>query len=322
MKKGNGLSGLANLGNTCYLNSFIQCLSHTHLFNKYLDHYNENPEHILLNEWNNLRKLLWHKDCTIAPKRFVLYLQKVAKINKKTIFTNFSQNDVSELMYFIFDVFHNYLKYKKTYNVKNDSKIETYKKKLYNNEFSIIHKLFQGIQVTRIKDMDNNILSETPEPFMILPLSIYNEIDCTIEKCIEEYCSYEILNKENQYSLSDNSNKKIDAYKNTYFYELPKILIISLKRFNNNIRKNKNVVILEEYINLDKYCTSNDKNNYELYGINLHSGNLGSGHYMAAVKSKDWYLFNDTIVRKIKFSEIKTNYQVYCLFYRKKNSSI
>ena len=110
MKNGNGLSGLANLGNTCYLNSFIQCLSHTYEFNDYLDNYTENKNNILLNEWNGLRKIMWHKDCTISPKRFVIFLQRVAKKNNKTIFTNFVQNDVSELMYFIFDVFHNYLK--------------------------------------------------------------------------------------------------------------------------------------------------------------------------------------------------------------------
>ena len=322
MKQGNGLTGLANLGNTCYLNSFIQCLSHTFELNRYLDNtYDENSNNILLNEWNSLRKLMWHKDCTISPKRFVLYLQKVANINNKLIFTNFSQNDVSELMYFVFDIFHNYLKQDFEYKQKDESKIEKYKRMIYSKEYSIISKLFQGIQVTRIRDMDYNILSETPEPFMILPLPIYNEINCTIEKCIEEYCSSEILDEENQYALSNNSNQKIDACRDTYFYELPPILIISLKRYGNNRRKNKSVVVLEEYINLDKYCHSGN-NNYELYGINLHIGSLGSGHYMAAVKNKNWYLFNDTSVSKIKFSELKTNYQAYCLFYRKKNSSI
>jgi len=322
MKKGNGLTGLANLGNTCYLNSFIQCLSHTHEFNIFLDkYYHRDSNNILLNEWDDLRNLMWHKDCTIAPRRFVLYLQKVASKNKKTIFTDFSQNDVSELMYFVFDIFHNYIKDSFDYNKKNNSKIENYKKKIYNKEYSIITELFQGIQITRIRDMNNKCLNETPEPFMILPLPIFNKINCTIEQCIEEYCVCEILDKDNQYALSNDSNIKIDARKDTYFYELPPILIISLKRFGNNIRKNKNVVKLEENINLDKYCKTNN-NNYELYGINLHTGSIGSGHYMAAIKNRHWYLMNDTTVTRIKFDNLKTNYQAYCLFYRKKNSSI
>ena len=101
-----GLSGLANLGNTCYINTCMQILSHTTILNKALNELDygsliENHKDsdnikqfdiVILNEWNSLRLLLWKNNCTISPNRWISTVQQISRQKDLELFSGFIQN--------------------------------------------------------------------------------------------------------------------------------------------------------------------------------------------------------------------------------------
>ena len=112
MYENKGLTGLANLGNTCFVNSCIQILSHTYELNDFLNlktykkKLRNKYESALLIEWDNLREFMWSENCIISPGKFIKTVQKLAQLKDKDIFTGFAQNDLPEFLLFVIDCFH------------------------------------------------------------------------------------------------------------------------------------------------------------------------------------------------------------------------
>ena len=137
-----GLTGLANMGNTCFMNSVLQCLSHTYELNIFLDERERNNrpklnnvnDSLLLCEWDNLRKLMWSENCTISPGGFLSAVQKVARIKDRVIFTGYDQNDVQEFLQFLSECFHNSISREVDMTVSGNVENETDElaKKCYN----------------------------------------------------------------------------------------------------------------------------------------------------------------------------------------------
>lgn len=337
-----GLIGFANLGNTCFLNTVMQCISHTYELNDFLNdktymkRLNHIPESILLIEWDKLREMIWKEDSSnnsfIVPTSFVTNIQKVARIKQRDIFTGFSQNDVSEFLYFLIESFHESIKRKVTINIEGNiktptdelaSKCFTMFQNMYSEEYSELLDMFYGIHVSRITDISGKVIGDTCEPYFSLSLQIPKDIkQPSLIDCFESFVKPEILDGDNKFELEDSPGTKVVVKKQINFWSFPNILIIDLKRFSNNMTKNNICITLPMTMDLSKYVIGYNKETYiyELYGTCNHSGNLRGGHYTACVKNANgkWYHFNDTSVTIIQDIEQIQTSKAYCLFYRKK----
>jgi len=340
-----GISGLTNLGNTCFINACIQVLSHTTELNNILDnvtiHLKLNKDNkddtLLLNEWDSLRKLLWSQNCIISPGRFIKQLHNIAFRKERDEFSDFSQNDSSEFFLFIIDCFHSALSRKVTMDINGIPTNETdllaiscFKKmkELYNKDYSEIYDLFYGIHISQIISLEEsnkgNILSNTPEPFSIINLPIPQNIkEPSLFDCLELYLQGEIIDGDNAW-YNENTCLKQPIQKQIKYWSLPKILVIDIKRINHYNYRNKNQVLITFPINnldMSKYVIGYSPNQYiyDLYAIcNHHGGTLGGHYYSFICVSNRWFCFNDTNVSEITNMNELITPNAYLFFYRKR----
>jgi ubiquitin C-terminal hydrolase len=335
--KKNGYTGLANIGNSCYINACMQILSHTYEFSDFLDDenykkkINKVSDSVILLEWDKLREMIWDNNCTIAPWGFVKAVQRVAALKDNSIFTGSGQNDIQEYLLFMIDCFHNAIRREVDMEITGKALNETdrlattcYKmmQTSYKKDYSEILDIFYGIQVSEIVSVaTNESLSLLAESFSVLSLPIPNRRGPTLMDCFGEYCKKERLDGDNAW-YNDETKEHEEVTKGYIFWSLPTILIIDLKRWGADGRKIHKVITTElESIDFSPFVKGYNSGSYvyDLYGVCNHSGGSAGGHYTAHIKTADnrWYEFDDTSIREIKTNQVISS-RSYCFFFRKK----
>jgi ubiquitin carboxyl-terminal hydrolase 8 len=202
-------------------------------------------------------------------------------------------------------------------------------KEVYSKEYSEIMDMFYGIYVSQIVSLNKKVYSTKPESFFIMDLPIPTNNSCHIYDCFDKFVESETLSGDNAW-YNEKTGVKEDVVKTLGFWNFPKILVITLKRFSpDGTRKMGNLITFPiENLDLSKYVKGYNPQQYiyDLFGICNHMGGVSGGHYTAFVKNSNqkWLHYNDQNVEEIPLpasSHIITP-MAYCLFYRKKNNLV
>ena len=293
--------GMENMGNTCFLNSVLQCLMHTPALIRFL----QSGQHRCSNSDAfcavcSMARLV--KECfprrapVIRPLSFVTNLRLIANDMRVG-----RQEDAHEFLRYLLDAMH--------------TKLAT------GTGVTPITDVFGGSLVSAITCLSCGHVSESVETFMDLSLDVHR-VD-SLERALHKFTAPELLQKSNRYRCPA-CDSLVDAHKTMSIHTSPATLAIQLKRFKHDGTKISRHVAFNESLDLSPYhkassSESGKEHQYQLYAVLVHEGSSCiSGHYHCFVKASNdaWYSMNDASVHSVGLPSVLQE-RAYILFYRK-----
>ena len=282
--KSKGVVGLYNLGNTCYMNCSLQCLSNTKDLTKYFINNNFQNEinlettlgsnGVLVKSYSDLINLMWlSKFIRINPHFF-----RISFCISTNKFMNNNQQDAMEFISILLNYLHedlNRIK-KKPYLIlkaqkENESDIlasQRYYNYYLKRENSIITDLFSGQFQNIIKCTSCLVENKTYEPFNNISLPIPEEHNFYVIKFFSGLnCKYITINVKSdntfEYLIKKASNylskKILDSLK-----EIKNLYKANDKYFEELLNKNIEIVKLDKDKIINEIYSQSDYNEKKL----------------------------------------------------------
>ncbi|KAG6683391.1 hypothetical protein I3842_12G009700 [Carya illinoinensis] len=323
--------GLKNLGNSCYLNSVLQCLTYTPPLANFC----------LKCQHSSLCDLT--RDCPfcILEKRIVrslsvdqtpdapLKIQSCLRIFAEH-FRCGRQEDAHEFLRYVIDACHNTcLRLKKLQLRRSNSKGgEQTTSAATAASTTVVKEIFGGALQSQVKCLSCGNESNKDDEIMDISLDVL--LSNSLKEALHKFFQPEVLDDNNKYKC-DKCKKLVVARKQMSILQAPNVLVIQLKRFEGILgAKIDKAIAFEEVLVLSSFMCKASRDplpEYKLFGTIVHSGySQDSGHYYAYIKYSPcvqdamgrWYCCDDSFVSLSTLQEVLSE-KVYILFFSRTN---
>lgn len=316
--------GIANAGNTCYLNTTLQCLGHCPPFIRYMLNKEHSASHpSIVSYLHQMYYELYVNKNSVVPRNLLQHIQENVKL-----INVFEQNDINEFLAILIDKLNGCVG--KRVNITKEALIDKnrystsdydvqrfkmdvdwYEK--HSREYSALVPMFHGQSISQIVCGACGKVFHNYETYLNLMLPITNETK-TLYDCFDEYFREEAVNKDTADWECSSCKKKVVSQKTVKLWRNPPVLVVSLKRFANDFRKVGAPIEIPDALDLSRYSLAHKTNVYRLQSVAYHSGSHHSGHYNAVCRHDDrWYEYDDMDVRC--FKEAPEHKHGYVFFY-------
>jgi ubiquitin C-terminal hydrolase len=337
--------GLHNLGNTCCINTTLQCIRSLVPIRDWIasKQSNTKKELLLTMELRDVLQTMRDASQPVAPRKFVTALQRIFE----AWIEPGDQLDISEIWTLIVDTIDEECKRTGPPPKAALSFVPTQQNQMIwplyckaETEWFTKHCLSEWsrhtkwLLVCQVHCKHCNEYYHNFESFSSLPISIKSSSEAIdLQACFEEYFGCERLDADGW--KCDNARCKLlpqNAERVMRIWRAPAVLAISLKRTlvspNGRIEKIQTPVNIPDEICLDKWHifpnVSRRAAIYSLTAMGIHYGTLQNGHYQALCKresKENWSMFDDDNCFRVKNVDAiyNNNSAAYMLFYVRKN---
>ncbi|CAN1165262.1 Ubiquitin carboxyl-terminal hydrolase 23 [Linum perenne] len=301
-------AGLRNIGNTCFLNSVLQCLTYTAPLAAYL----QSGKHksscriagfcALCAFQKHVSRALQSTGMSFVPD-LVSNMRCVSRTLKVS-----KQEDAHEYMVNLLESMH---------KCCLPSGVHSESPAAY--ERSLVHKIFGGHLRSRVECQQCSYCSDKLDPFLDLSLEI-NRAEA-LPTALRNFTAAELLDGGEKHYQCQRCKQKVRAKKRLTVHKPPYVLSIHLKRFSalDPGRKIEKKVSYERSLDMRPFVSNPNECDlkYSLYGVLVHYGrSTHYGHYVCFVRTSSgmWYSLDDEKVHHVGEKTV-LNQNAYMLFY-------